>query len=159
MSGINTVRYRLCTCKWPNCEEIRNSVIMTLPDNHVWCQEVIRIRFHNRDLNTMSTKQFALYNCIRRHILKEDEWTIVPSGVFLYPHHFPMSLLKWMAEKNTRTSLTQSMSDEEAQIVDKDHIGTQRFYDNSNTVHFFNLPTIHGFKKITRKECDKMYMK
>ena len=159
MSGFNTTRYRLCSCKWPNCEETRNSAMTTLPEDHVWCQNIMRIVFKNRDPNTMSIKQFALYNCIRRHILKDEVEKIVPSAIFLYPHHFPISLLKWMNENNNAASLTQSLSYEEAGIVDAAHLGTQRFLEDSNSVYFYNMPGVHGFHNISRKECKTFYQK
>ena len=159
MSGINIHRKRLCSCKWQNCEKIRYSVITTLSEDHVWCQNILRIVFKNRDPDTMSIKQFALYNCIRRHLLKDQVEKTVPSAIFLYPHHYPTSLLKWMGEKKNAASLTQPLSYEEAGIVDSAHLGTQRFLDKSNTVYFYHVKGQHAFVNISRNECNKISQK
>ena len=93
MSETTIHQVRLCSCKWPNCENLRSSLITTLKADHVWCHNILRIVFKNRDPKTMSVKQFALYNSIRRHILKDTVQKIVPSEIYIYPHHFPTTLL------------------------------------------------------------------
>ena len=156
MSGINTHQKRLCSCKWQNCERIRNSVITTLSEDHVWRQNILRIEFKNRDPESMSVKKFALYTCIRRHLLKDTVEKTVPYNIFLYPHHYPTSLLKWMGDKKNAASLTQPLSYEEARIVDSNHLGTQRFVDKSNTVNFYHVQGQHAFANISRNACNKI---
>ena len=68
MDQNGKAQQRLCRCKWNNCENLRDSVMSSLSQNHVWTQKTIRIEFRDRNMDTMSINKFALYNSISRHI-------------------------------------------------------------------------------------------
>ena len=83
-----------------------------LPPYHVWCQKIIRIEFRDRNMDTMSINKYALYNSISRHILKQDKINEVSSYIYLYPHHYPIALLRWMDETQSSVSFVKALTSE-----------------------------------------------
>ena len=150
MNQNGKAQQRLCICKWVKCEKLRESVMSSLSPNHVWTQKIIRIDIKDKDMDTMSINKFALHNSISRHILKEENKNELLSYIFLYPHHFPIALLSWMKETSSSFSFLKPLSFEQAKIVDGNHLGTQQFKDNSNSVLFYHNTGLRK-KKLKRK--------
>lgn len=82
----------------------------------------------------MSSNQYSFYSSVLRHILKDKHGNKVPLVLYLYPHHFPTALLNWINIQPKRVSITKLLTHEEAKSIDKNHVGTQRFVDNSNSI-------------------------
>ena len=102
MATKQNLQPRYCGCKWDNCELLRETLQTNESENHVWCKNIIRLDFRDRNLETMSIQKYALLSSISRHILKEDDGKKSPSYIYLYPHHFPIALLTWMDQQSIR---------------------------------------------------------
>ena len=159
MKTSRSKQRRFCSCKWDNCENFRTTLLTNMSEEHVWCSKIIEIKFHNRKFDTMSVKMYALYMSIRRHILKQSDEIMVPSVIYLHPHHFPISLLTWMNKQPRISHFSKELSAEETRSIDANHMGSQRFYDYNNSVMFYH--NIDLSKKLYSRNVliDKKFMK
>ena len=83
-------RQYICVCKWEECESFRRILISDNDKSHVWNGNIMRIQFKKTNLIRMTNKQFTLFTSIRFHLLSSAYDNLVPTDIYLYPHHFPI---------------------------------------------------------------------
>ena len=73
----------------------------------------------------MSEKSIALRVAVRKHLLDNDASYRIAESLFIYPHHYPLSILSWRNENphiRTNTLLTKM---EASKIVNNDFGNTR----------------------------------
>ena len=96
---------------------------------------MIRIQFQVTDLTIVSTCKFALYSSIRRHILKPATNNVLPTSLYLYPHHYQLSILEWRQTQKNNIQFTRILSSEQANEIAAKDYGHERFKDYCNSVY------------------------
>ena len=84
-----------CCCSWPECHTLHTSINHLAPADHPWGQDIIRVTFNNRDIDTVTPSKLAQWHSINHHLIASKTPSTIPKNFCIRCHHFLISLLKW----------------------------------------------------------------
>ena len=100
---INILPNRRCYCDRIECEALHQCLQVSAPLNHPWRIDMIRVQLHERNPMKMSDKKkWAFLESIHRHQSSSETIVIIPSDIWIHPHHFPTSLLEYREDMNIK---------------------------------------------------------
>ena len=156
MSVNKRGKNRFCHCRWQGCEMLRNKLVKHSASSHVWSDKIIRFQFPIRNPDSMSVNKLAFYKSLCLHVLSNDNIKKVPAEIFLYPHHFPISLLEWHGRQDINQHFTKPLLLSDAKMLDGLNNGSQSLYDNSNTIAYYCKKGTGAYKKLSPRKLNEL---
>ena len=114
---------RSCYCSWIECDKITARIKKYVPSNHLWNQDIIRIRLTTTKTGDYTDSKRAFMNSLNKHLRDRKGSTIdFPVNIFVRAFHFPLSLLHWRA-KNPTLGLSTPLSSDQAKLIKSQDLG------------------------------------
>ena len=127
---------RLCFCQWSECKKFRQIILEKAPNDHPWSTYILRLTFPPKKNANPSIKSILWLVSIRRHLLYRNPDIYIPEGIHIYPHHFPLALLKWrQCNPKLRWSTLISKKKDAFEIIKYDY-GNMRFMEYTNSMYY-----------------------
>ena len=114
-----SIQKRYCCCNWVNCEIYQGIILEKADGEHEWKGPSIRIHFSERNPLKMTDKKIALFKSINRHLWNNEHKTIMPSNIYIHPHHFPIAYLSWRKKLDKVKEYSTPLSLKEAKEITK----------------------------------------
>ena len=127
---------RKCFCKWDDCENFRSMILSKAPSCHPWVSPIVRLTFPSGKKSSPSMKSISWKVSICRHLNIDFTNSHIPEGIHIYPHHFPIALLKWRID-NPNVRWSTLLSKIEASSIVRNDFGNQRYIEYTNSMYFF----------------------
>ena len=85
---------RLGVCQWGDCKKFRQIILDKASNDHPWSSGIVRLTFPQKKNTNPSKKSISWQVSICRHLLINNFDNNIPGRIDIYPHHFPLALLK-----------------------------------------------------------------
>ena len=126
---------RKCFCRWDECEDYRNQILLKAPSTHPWSGEMIRLRSTANKNNEFSDKATALRVPVRKHLLDNDPNYRIADQLHIYPHHYPFAILQWRNE-NPHVRINTILTKNDASQIALNDFGNNRFVEYTNSLYY-----------------------
>ena len=126
---------RSCFCQWSECKKFRQIILENAPNDHPWSTDIVRLTFPPKKNANPSIKSISWLVSIRRHLLYRNPDIDIPEGIHIYPHHFPLALLKWR-QCNPKLRWSTLISKKDALEIVKYDYGNMRFMEYTNSMYY-----------------------
>ena len=113
---------RHCCCSWIECQSLYDIIQELAPLDHHWKNEAIRIQLGKNHSEEFSSKKYALFKSITKHLFNNVVPSPLPKVLYIHRRHFPIALLQWR-ENHPRSYLATSLSHEDANSISVNDLG------------------------------------
>ena len=126
---------RLCFCQWSDCKKFRQIILDKASNDHPWSSGIVRLTFPQKKNTNPSKKSISWQVSICRHLLINNLDNDIPGRIDIYPHHFPLALLKWRQHHPKVRWNTPIQKNDAYQIANYDY-GNKRFMEYTNSMYY-----------------------
>ena len=126
---------RQCFCQWSECNNFRQIILEKTSNDHPWSADIVRLKFPPKKKANPSKKSISWRVSIRRHLLECYPDINIPEGIHIYPHHFPLALLKWR-QRNPKVRWSTLIPKKDVSVIAEYDYGNMRFMEYTNSMYY-----------------------
>ena len=126
---------RKCYCNWTECEEYRVIVLAKASTDHSWQSNMIRLHFDDIKNSNMTNKKLSWLVCVLKHLISKIYDYTTPKDIYLYPHHFPLSLLNWR-KNHPKIQMSTLIDINQVKAISTNDLGNRQFMEYTNYMYY-----------------------